>query len=298
MGCNMKTAAKGKKVSSPAPINQLEVLDNRHKLRIYCAQNNIKTPDYFASEQFAPISLWAMKKNTFPLCIKTSANLNHNQLIYVLKAFRELPEFFETIQAKNNKGEVLIEEFVEGKARLEVTYFNGKIRLISQVSLSQAMKVQTKWRGFPITLPDSIYKKITEIISVFNQITETTEEPIRFSFVIKNSEPILISINKDNNRLEYHDSWRNQADLENLSEASYPSKTKRISKINIYRGIKNPNIDFSKIESVCEKCKIKWTIVGTRLNIMLSSNSPKDLAEDFEKVDAIAKQIIEASIES
>ena len=89
----MKTAAKGKKVSPPAPINQLEVLDNRHKLRIYCAQNNIKTPDYFASEQFAPISLWAMKKNTFPLCIKTSANLNHNQLPFHKKTHKNLEAY-------------------------------------------------------------------------------------------------------------------------------------------------------------------------------------------------------------
>ena len=293
----MKAAVKGKKGTSPAPINQLEVLDDRHKLRLYCTQNNIKTPDYFASDQFAPISLWAMKKNTFPLCLKTSKNLNHNQLIYVLKAFRELPEFFETIQAKSNKSEVLIEEFLEGKARLEVTYFNGQIRLISQISLSQAMKVQTKWRGFPITLPESIYIKIKEIISVFNQITENTEEPVRFSFVVKNSEPILISINKDNNRLEYHDNWRQQADLEKLSESVYPAKTKVISKINIYRGVKDPNLDFSKIESVCECCRIKWSVSGTRLNIMLSSKSPKELAEDFEKVDAIAKQIIEAAKE-
>ena len=83
----MKPSSK-KKTIEPALVDQLEVLDNRCKLREYCIQNNIKTPDFFASDQFLKISQWAMKKNSFPLCIKSAKNLSNNQLIFVLKAYR------------------------------------------------------------------------------------------------------------------------------------------------------------------------------------------------------------------
>ena len=75
----MKKIIKKKKIEV-VPIDQLEVLDNRCKLREYCNQNNIKVPDSFASDQFLKISQWAMKKNTFPLCLKSEQNLSNNHL--------------------------------------------------------------------------------------------------------------------------------------------------------------------------------------------------------------------------
>ena len=276
-------------------VKQSEILDNRRKLREYCRQNNIETPDFFASNLFVPISMWAMKKNIFPLCIKTSKNLNNNNSIFILKAFRELPQFFETIQSKNENAEILIEEFIEGRAQLEVTLLHSQIRLITQVSFSQSMKLVTKWRGFPVKLPNSIFNKIESIITKFNEIIQNSSTPIRFSFVVKNAVPILLSINQDNNRLEYQPEWRKSAKLELLAESSYPPQTTWVSKINIYHGIKNPDLDFSLAENICQLSKAKWEIKGSKLYFMLTSKDLKSLAEDFEKVDAIVKQVIDYS---
>ena len=80
--------SKTKKTKTIPPVNQLETIEDRFKLREYCKQNNIITPDYFASDDFSKISQWAMKKNSFPLCIKSTQNLAHNHLIYILKAYR------------------------------------------------------------------------------------------------------------------------------------------------------------------------------------------------------------------
>ena len=284
--------SKNKKQSAIIPINQLETLNDRLKLREYCKENNIKTPDFFASDQFAKISQWAMKKNTFPLCIKSVHNLSHNHLIYILKAYRELPEFFENIQAKTNNGKVLIEEYIEGKAYLEVTIINKEIKLISQISLSKNMKLQEKWRAFPINLPQNIIEKIEAIIKTFDKLIESTAEPIRFSFVVKNLEPILISINSSSERLEYLDDWREQADLEPIQKASYPSKAEKISKINIYRNIKNQNADFSLAAKVCTNSKVKYELIKNKLYFMLTSDKPKALTEDFEKANAVIMQII------
>ena len=284
---------KKKKNAAPAPISQLEVLSDRLKLREYCNQNNIKTPDYFASEQFLKISQWAMKKNTFPLCLKTSKNLTKNHFFYILRAFRELPEFFELIQAKNNNEKVIIEEFIEGKAYLEVTFLDKEIRLISQINLNKAMKLQQKWRAFPIKLPNNIFDKIKDITSFFNQlIEENASEPLRFSFVIKNAEPILLSINKGNDRLEYMDSWRERAGLTHLKDSHYPYEPQKISKINIYKLQKEVTYDFSETVKVCEKSDVKYEIIENKLYFMLTNNDPSNLAEDFEKANAVIKQII------
>ena len=192
---------KKKKSTLPLPIDQLEVLNDRCKLREYCIQNGIKTPDFFASDQCLKISQWAMKKNTFPLCLKSAENFSNNNLIFVLKAYRELPEFFETIQSKTNNGKVIIEEFIEGKAFLEVSVLEKKVRLITQIGLNKMMKLQQRWRAFPIKLPDNIFAKIDQTIKSFDKLLEKSENPLRFSFVIKNLEPILISINTDDKEL-------------------------------------------------------------------------------------------------
>ena len=287
-------SSKSKKQNIATPINQLETIDDRSKLREYCKQNNILTPDYFASEEFSKISSWAMKKNTFPLCIKSAHNLTHNHLIYILKAYRELPEFFENIQAKTNNGKVLIEEFIEGKAYLEVTIVDKKIRLVSQVCLSKTMKLQYKWRAFPIRLPQIIIEKIEEILKFFDKLIESTSNPIRFSFVIKNSEPILLSINDNSERLEYLNDWRADAGLEPINQAVYPSKTNMISKINIYGSLKDQTLNFSSAAKVCLNSKTKYELIKNKLYFMITSDNPKAITEDFEKANAVIKQIIDS----
>lgn len=274
----------------PLIINQLDVLNDRAKLRNYSLQNSIKTPDFFVSDDFNKISQWAMHKNSFPLCLKSSKNLNNSDFIYILKAFREMPDFFEKIQANIDQKTVIIEEFIEGKAYLEVTVVAKSVRLISQIGLSKSMKLQQKWRAFPIKLPENIFEKIKKILDKFNELIEVTIEPIRFSFVISNYEPVLISINSDNNRLEYQDEWRKESNLDTLVNSFYPSKGDYISKINIYKLPKETNIDLSKTIEVCDKSKVKYEIINKKLFYMLTAKSSKELAEDFEKVNAIIKQ--------
>ena len=294
----MRPKRRVKKAVSTAPktpveINQLEVLEDRSKLREYCVQNSIKTPDFFVSNEFSQISQWAMKKNIFPLCLKTSKNYSNNHLIFVLRAYREMPEFFDKIQEKEKDSKVIIEEFLEGKAYLEVTILEKKVRLISQISLNKTMKIQKKWVAFPIKLPESIFSKISEVINKFDKLIESVSEPIRFSFAIKNAEPILLAINCDNNRLEYSDDWREQTGLKPLSLSEYSNKTDKISKINIYKLHKDTDYDFSKAVNVCDKTKVKQEIKENKLYFMITSESAQNIAEDFEKANAIIKQIIE-----
>ena len=289
----MKPPKKKKKIIVPEVINQLDVLEDRGKLREFCKQNNIKTPDFFVSEEFNKISQWAMKKNQFPLCLKIAKNYTDNYLIFILRAFRELPEFFDLIREKDSVSKVLIEEFLEGKAYLEVTLLDSKVRLISQISLNKTMELQQKWRAFPIKLPDIIYKKLEEIFSKFNLLLESIKEPLRFSFVIKNAEPILLSINSDKNRLEYLDEWRKQGGLEPLPESVYPNKSTYINKISIYKVKENTSIDLKKAIEVCEKSKVKYELTSNKLYFMLTSESSKDMAEDLEKANAIIKEILD-----
>lgn len=273
-------------------ISQSEILDNRHKLRQYCRQEGIATPDFFASNQFLPISHWAMKKNSFPLVLKTSENLSSNRLIFVLRAFRELPEFFEAVQRRINEAEVLIEEFLEPKANIEVTLINKEIKLITQIGFNKSMRLQQKWRAFPIKLPSGILNKIQEIIKHFDEIISLADVPFNFSFAIKGNDPILLSINKNPNRLEYLDKWREPGELTPLKETIYPDKSRLINRINIYRDLKEEKHDFTETTSICKHSKVKIEVIEKKLYLMLTASGIKELEEDFEKVNAMIKQII------
>ena len=65
-----------------------------------------------------------------------------------------------------------------------------------------------------------------------------------------------------------------------------------INKINIYYKVKNDKIDFDMAAKTAATSKTKWSIINNRLYMMLSSNDPKTLAQDFEKVDATVKQLL------
>ena len=109
-------------------------------------------------------------KNAFgcPLCcqaimaIKAEDGVDEGNS-YLLKAFRELPECFDLIKAKA-KDNVIVEEFIEGKPKIEVCCLKGNIRLFSQISLEKSIILKHSWRAFPISLPAKIAKEIKEII--------------------------------------------------------------------------------------------------------------------------------------
>jgi len=115
---------------------QFGLLNNRLKLREFCQAGKFLTPAFFAADQFARLSAWAVRQNQFPMAMKSAVNMADGAASFVLKAFRELPEFFELINSQQ-AGSVLLEEFIIPKARVEVTWLNGSIRLIARSGLDK-----------------------------------------------------------------------------------------------------------------------------------------------------------------
>ena len=64
------------------------------------------------------------------------------------------------------------------------------------------------------------------------------------------------------------------------------------------RFVNSPDIntdDFSSAVKVCANSKAKYELIKNKLYFMITSDNPKAITEDFEKANAVIKQIIEES---
>ena len=268
--------------------SQFAVLSHRGKLREFCLSQKIETPEFVLSEEFARISAWAVKRNKFPLTMKTAQNLSDSEAMYLLKAFRELPDFFDTVQAVF-PGAVLLEEFIQTKARIEVTVIDGMIRLVSQVGLEKSMQMRQSWRTFPLKLPEKIYRQINSILSRFADLLAVRGIPLRFSFAL-NEKPLLLSLNSGMNRPEYNPQWLAAANLPDIFTEAPPPNAKVCKLLNFY-GFSNDDFNQQELQKSCSATLAKWASVDNQVIVLLSSDNASTLLEDAKKVDALFKHI-------
>ena len=267
---------------------QYDLLTSRIKLREFCRENKIAIPAGTAAEQFARISAWAVKTNRFPMAIKTGINLCDGEASFVLKAFRELPEFYERITA-DYPGAVILEELLNPKARIELTCLNAKIRMATQIGLEKSLLLRHVWRAFPVVLPAVIMQQIKIILSRFSRLLEVPDVPIRFSFAIKADGPVLISVNAGFNRPEYFLHWRAEAGLPPLAECEYQSPVGRFGKLLFFSGFSGNDADADKLRQLCSTTFVKYAAAGDQITVFLCSDKAATLLEDSKKVDAFFK---------
>ncbi|HPW57801.1 MAG TPA: hypothetical protein PLK58_04110, partial [Candidatus Rifleibacterium sp.] len=231
--------------------SQFSLLTSRHKLREFCSSQKLTVPQYAVSEQFARLSAWAVKFNRFPLIMKTSTNLADGRACYILKAFRELPEFFELITGEF-PGPVMLEEFINPKARIEITFLNGAPRIIAQVSLDKSLKLRHSWRAFPVRLPTPIISRMLEITRLFSALVDLKDTPIRFSFAVTATGPVLTAINSGYNRPEYHPEWRSKAGIVSLAESKTETAAEKFCKILHFYECRNDEISEGRLRQAAE----------------------------------------------
>lgn len=269
---------------------QFELLHNRLKLREFCRDHKIHSPDFIASEKFDRLTAWAVKKNRFPLAIKTAVNLSDGEASYSLKAFRELPEFYENI-AGRYPGTILLEDFLTPKARIEVTWLNSTIRLISQVSLDKSMQLRHHWRAFPLKLPAAVLDRINEIAGHFSGLIAVKDIPIRFSFALDQSKPTLLTINSGMNRPEYLPAWTRAAGLPDILSATTQLQSERICKLLFFYGFSGGDFDQDLLMKTCSGSLTHWGAAGDQIMVLLSAENATTLLEDAKRVDALFKHL-------
>jgi len=275
------------------PMSQL--IKIRTRLKEFCLINKIRMPEYCSSERFEKISSWAVKKNSFPMVLKTEENLNDGNLVFLLKAFRELPEFHELISQKKS-GVLMIEDFAHSKAYIEVTTTAGKIKLISQFSIERSMRMRHCWRAFPINLPQTLNKKITDIIARFPQLETLPDIPIRFSFALTSPEITLLSVNSGLTRPEYNPSWCHKAGIPMLFDNQSPAKNIRLNKILCF--YTDPPIENceEELKKHCGSTLVNYFSHKDQTLIMLGHENPSRLQEFSRWISGIFMQTNDSPI--
>ncbi|HNW10221.1 MAG TPA: hypothetical protein PKI71_02555 [Candidatus Rifleibacterium sp.] len=272
--------------------SQFSLLTSRHKLREFCSSQKLTVPQYAVSEQFARLSAWAVKFNRFPLIMKTSTNLADGRACYILKAFRELPEFFELITGEF-PGPVMLEEFINPKARIEITFLNGAPRIIAQVSLDKSLKLRHSWRAFPVRLPTPIISRMLEITRLFSALVDLKDTPIRFSFAVTATGPVLTAINSGYNRPEYHPEWRSKAGIVSLAESKTETAAEKFCKILHFYECRNDEISEGRLRQAAETSLCQWARIEDQAIIMLRSENTATLLEDSKRIAALFKHLVE-----
>jgi len=260
-----------------------QLLSNRVLLREFCQSNQIEQPPYISGQQFDALSAWAVKRNRFPLAMKSAINGSDCDHCYVLKAFRELPEFFDAIKGSLD-GPVILEEFISAKSRLEVTCISGLPRLIAQFGLEKSMRMRHSWRVFPIRPPEALVDQICAITARFKGLDSIKDVPIRFSFALNAGRLMLLSVNSGMNRPEYHPDWCSAAGISGISAPPGKRIGKKICKLLIYHDL--GEFDEGELRKIGGESLVKFGSAANQTMALLSSGNTARLLEDAEKVDA------------
>ncbi|MFZ5949704.1 MAG: hypothetical protein ACOYXC_03300 [Candidatus Rifleibacteriota bacterium] len=261
----------------------LVLLSDRAQLRAFLAES-FKQPDFLSSPDFSKISAWAVKKNQFPMLLKSCKNQANCENILLLKAFRELPEFFDRLEKHKP---VLIESLFPAKARIEATFFLGQLVLISQIGIERSMHFYHSWRVFPIFPPSGCLKEILKTAELFSELIKTSTVPIRISFAFNPDQTVPLSINSGFNRHEYFPEW---GDCLFNPQTEKPPKNIALNKLLFFRAHGYQIIDSVELQRTLQT-SLKKITVGEPTVILLQSDKPAVILEDSKKADAFFKHL-------
>lgn len=273
----------------PEQLRQSELyklIASRALFREFCASRQILQPEFIAAAQFDKLAAWAVKRNQFPLAMKSAVNGSDADHCYILKAFRELPEFYDAI-ASVNQAPVILEEFINAKSRVEVTFVAGLPRIIAQLSLEKSMRMRPIWRVFPIRPPEALVDQLCAIAGKFPGLAALKDVPVRFSFAIRNAQPVLISLNSGLNRPEYHPDWSHAAGITNIFNPAHSVGSRTICKLLVYYD----TVGFSEDElrALGGSNLVKIANTAEQTMVLLRSTDSKSLLASAEKVDTFFK---------
>lgn len=255
------------------------LLDNRWHLRQNCRKIGLKVPDGHFGKSFADISAWAVTRNRFPLVMKSAQNGADSDSIFLLKAFRELPQFYDEIKSMYPDAGVIIEDFVPARARIEVTWLNGKMIMTSQIGLSKSVYLYHSWRSFPVKLPTRFMKQIESLAQKFESLISLSNIPFRFSFCLSAADATLISINAGLNRPEYFKRWNPEPVF--ASEARSPDLAK-FFKLQLHNI--GEEFDSQRIEEIGSDSLKAYDSAEESAILLLAAN-------DLQKLKTVSEQI-------
>lgn len=225
------------------PSELLACLTDRARLRAFMRDNSLPTPEGLAAPSFEALSAWIIRRQKFPLALKSCRNASNGAGIFRMEGFRELTGFYDKIQAYET-GPVIVEEWIEARALIEVTVTGGGTTLMTQVGLERTLSARWAWRMFPLRLPQSYKAGVEAILTAFAPLLNRKGTLLRFTIALASEgRAILLAISGSANRMEYYPGWCESAGVlplaRFLTKASPPqpgNQSATFGRIQFFRG--------------------------------------------------------------
>lgn len=185
----------------------LACLTDRSRLRAFTRSKNLPTPEGTVAATFDQLSAWIVRRQTFPMALKSCRNASNGAGIFRMEGFRELTGFYEKIQAFE-AGPVLVEEWIEPRALIEVSVAGSGLTLMTQVGLDRTLSARWSWRMFPLRLPQAYKTGVENILTAFAPLLNRKGTLLRFTIALTDDKrAVLLSVSGCANRIEYYPGW-------------------------------------------------------------------------------------------
>ena len=225
------------------PAELLACLTDRARLRAFMRTKGLPAPEGLAAPSFEALSAWIIRRQKFPLALKGCRNASNGAGIFRMEGFRELTGFYDKIQAFE-AGPVLVEEWIEPRALIEVTVTGGGTTLMTQVGLERTLSARWAWRMFPLRLPQAYKTGVESILTAFEPLLNRKGTLLRFTIALTaDSRAVLLAISGSANRMEYYPGWCESAGVlplaRYLTKASPPQPVKlpaSFGRLQFFRG--------------------------------------------------------------
>lgn len=195
----------------------LACLTDRSRLREFTRSKNLPTPEGAAAVTFDQLSAWIVRRQKFPLALKSCRNASNGAGIFRMEGFRELSGFYEKIQAFE-AGPVLVEEWIEPRALIEVSVSGSGLTLMTQVGLDRTLSARWSWRMFPLRLPLAYKAGVENILTAFASLLNRKGTLLRFTIALTDDKrAVLLSVSGCANRIEYYPGWCEAAGVQPLA---------------------------------------------------------------------------------
>lgn len=263
-------------------------LTDRSKLREFTRSKELPTPEGTAAATFDQLSAWILRRQKFPLALKSCRNASNGAGIFRLEGFRELTGFYDKIQAFA-AGPVLVEEWVEPRALIEVSIAGSGLTLMTQVGLDRTLSARWAWRMMPLRLPQAYRGEVESILTAFAPLLNRKGTLVRFTIALTaDRHAVLLAVSGSANRIEYYPGWCEAAGVlplvKYLTNTPPPQPAKQSSMLGRLQFFRSPDkaLRFpEKLPAQATRLGIAaYSTAGRYAAAMLTGEDPNALSQN------------------
>ncbi|NLI75836.1 MAG: ATP-grasp domain-containing protein [Candidatus Riflebacteria bacterium] len=269
------------------PPDLRRLIVDRGALREHLAGQGLPTPRWARARTFEEASRQVIAGNRFPLAIKSARNGMEGQGVFRLEAFRELPKFIERLHGAAPDADLIIEDWIQVQATVEVTVGAAGNRLYAQKSLEKSLAATTAWRLFPVKPPPELIRGTDRILAALPGLGTAPGSLCRLTIGLAGKDCFLLALSGAANRLEYFPGWCEKAGvMPTVGEAAAPPATTvqgpgptRWGRLQFLRRPSRQPPFPSALPPGCPAAVTRYFAAGRQAVALLSGPDPKALMQ-------------------